>query len=173
MRMSSWQSTRPCNSMVSVRVVRHERQVALPPSSLTLLVQKRRQPGFTEPTLPRKRIGQVSALLRPQPLPDSTALPTATLAAAIRSSDRRCGSHFRGALLLVPTVANNRDRHRSVCAQGGREASPGQSAIAHESSLVGKTPAAIWRYAPHVAPDKTMAITVSTPSFLSLRRLRS
>ena len=52
-----------------------------------------------------------------------------------------------------------------ILAFDGRETSSGQSAIAHESPLAGKTPAAIWRYAPHVAPGKTTAITVKSASF--------
>ena len=67
-------------------------------------------PGFTEPTLPRKRSWQVSALFRPRPGRTRQLCRPLHSAALIRSGERRCGEHLRGAFHCVPTAANCRDR---------------------------------------------------------------
>ena len=67
-------------------------------------------PGFTEPTLPRKRSWQVSALFRPRPGRTRQLCRPLHSAALIRFGERRCGSHLRGAFRCVPTAANRRDR---------------------------------------------------------------
>lgn len=88
--------------------------------------------------------------------PDSPALPTAPF---------RCTNPLRR---LHGTLSLHSDG-RKLSRQSGtahalpkKRKQPGrprdfvrpEPAIAHESPLAGKTPAAIWRYAPHVAPDR-------------------
>jgi hypothetical protein len=75
-------------STVSARECRHDKLVA------SLLERKTNatSPGFTEPTLPRKRSGQVSALFRPRPGRTRHFSP---------APSRHVG---------IPTAANRRDR---------------------------------------------------------------
>jgi hypothetical protein len=55
--------------------------------------------------------GRTFRTVPPAPLAGLVSFPPAPFAAALSFGERRCGSHLRWMLSLIPTVANCRDRH--------------------------------------------------------------
>ena len=93
-------------------------------SSLRSSVGKGNSPGFTEPTLPRKRSGQVSARFRPRTSwevrhgPDSPALHPLHSSRSSPAFRRNSIGSMPGLRFFVPTAANSRDSQNSSCAPG-------------------------------------------------------